>query len=175
MPELDVKKENKMKRIIGFLLLTVILATMLASCGLTVPRPEVKEGKFDVAITYEVNGEVKTLDLVYVCEYDGVAWTLEGTSYRAWNGNFVGYDDGDVIPVLDTEGGKVALCVLIYPEYFMGEPDYIDGFSPVVLTNYIYYEDGNEMIIDDQELIAEEYGVKVIGCKYSEPIENSFK
>ena len=44
----------------------------------------------------------------------------------------------------------------------------------VVLINYIYYEDGNEMIIDDQELIAEEYGVKVIGCEYSEPIENSF-
>jgi hypothetical protein len=56
----------------------------------------------------------------------------------------------------------------------MGEPDYIDDFSPVVLTNYIYYEDGNEMIIDDQELIAEKYGVKVIGCAYSEPIENSF-
>ena len=163
-----------MKRIVGFLLLTVILTAMLTSCGLTVPRPEVKKGEFDVAITYEVNGEVKTLDLVYVCEYDRVAWTLEGTSYRAWNGNFVGYDDGDVIPVLETEGGKVALCVLIYPEYFMGEPDYATDFYPHVLTNYIYYEDGNEMIIDDQELIAEEYGVKVIGCEYSEPIENSF-
>ena len=163
-----------MKRIIGFLLLTVMLASILTSCGPTVPRPEVKEGEFDVAITYEVNGEVKTLDLVYVCEYKRVARTLEGTYYREWKGNFVGYDDGDVIPVLETEGGKVALCVLIYPEYFMGEPDYIDDFSPVVLTNYIYYEDGNEMIIDDQELIAEEYGVKVIGCKYSEPIENSF-
>ena len=30
------------------------------------------------------------------------------------------------------------------------------------------------MIIDDQELIADECGVKVIGCEYSEPIENSF-
>lgn len=164
-----------MKRIIGFLLLTVILAAMLTGCGFTVPRPEVKEGEFDVSITYEVNGEVKTLDLVYVCEYDGVAVTAEGTYYRAWNGNFVGYEDGEVIPVLETAGGgKVAFCVLIYPEYFMGEPDYIDDFSPIVLTNYIYYEDGSEMIVDDQELIAEEYGVKVIGCKYSEPIENSF-
>ena len=163
-----------MKRIFCVLVFILMLVGMLTSCGLTVPRPEVKEGEFDVAITYEVNGEVKTLDLVYVCEYDRVAWTLEGTCYRAWKGNFVGYDDGDVIPVLETEGGKVALCILIYPEYFMGEPDYIDDFFPVVLTNYIYYEDGNEMIIDDQELIAEEYGVKVIGCEYSEPIENSF-
>ena len=30
------------------------------------------------------------------------------------------------------------------------------------------------MIIDDQELIADECGVKVIGCEYREPIENSF-
>lgn len=162
-----------MKRFIGFLLLMVILAAMLTSCGPTLPLPEVREGKFDVAITYEVNGEVKTLDLVYVCEYDRVAWTLEGIYYRAWKGNFVGYDDGDVIPVLETEGGTVALCVLIYPEYFMGEPDYID-FSPFVLTNYIYYEDGEEMIIDEQDFIAEEYGVKVIGCEYSQPIKNSF-
>ena len=162
-----------MKKSICVLIVLLLISLSLTSCGITLPHPEVKEGEFDVSITYEVNGEVKTLDLVYVCEYDRVAWTLEGTCYRAWNGNFVGYDDGDVIPVLETEGGKVALCVLIYPEYFMGEPDYID-FSPIVLTNYIYYEDGNEMIIDDQELIAEEYGVKVIGCKYSEPIENSF-
>ena len=162
-----------MKKSICILLVLLLVSLSLTSCGLTVPRPEVKTGEFDVAITYEMNGEVKTLDLVYVCEYDRIAWTLEGTCYRAWNGNFVGYDDGDVIPVLETEGGKVALCVLIYPEYFMGEPDY-DDFSPVVLTNYIYYEEGNEMIIDDQELIAAEYGVKIIGCEYSEPIKNSF-
>ena len=163
-----------MKKSICALIVLLLISLSLTSCGITVPHPEVKEGEFDVSITYEVNGEVKTLDLVYICEYDRVSWTLEGTSYRVWNGNFVGYDDGEVIPVLETESGKVALCVLIYPEYFMGEPDYIDGFSPVVLTNYIYYEDGNEMIIDDQELIAEEYGVKVIGCEYSEPIENNF-
>ena len=163
-----------MKKTICILIVLSLLPLSLTSCGPTLPSPEVTKGEFDVAITYEVNGEVKTLDLVYVCEYDRVAWTLEGTSYRAWNGNFVGYDDGDVIQVLETEEGKVALCVLIYPEYFMGEPDYTDDFSPIVLTNYIYYEDGCEMIIDDQELIAKDYGVKVIGCEYSKPIENSF-
>ena len=115
-----------MRKLLSALLLAGMFLCMLTGCGSTVPRPEVKEGEFDVTITYEVNGEVKTLDLVYVCEYDRVAWTLEGTRYRAWNGNFVGY------------------------------------------------EDGNEMIIDDQEFIAEEYGVKVIGCEYSKPIKNSF-
>lgn len=164
-----------MKKSICILIICLLLSLSLSSCGLTVPRPEVKEGEFDVSITYEVDGEVKTLDLVYACEYNGVAFTLEGTHHRDWNGNFVGYEDGDVIPVLETtDGGKVALCVLIYPEYFMGEPDYIDDFFPIVMTNYIYYENGEEMIIDDQELVFENYGVRVIDCKYSEPIENSF-
>ncbi len=163
-----------MKKSICILIVLFLLPLSLTSCGLNVPRPEVKDGEFDVSVTYEVNGEIKTLDLVYICEYDGVDLTLEGTSYRAWRGHFDGYEDGDIIPVLETEDGKVALCVLIYPEYFMGEPDYASDFYPHVLTNYIYYEDGVEMIDDDQELIAEEYGVRVIGCEYSEPIENSF-
>ena len=158
-------------------LLCVFLAFFLFSltgCGLTLPRPDIKEGKFDVSVTYEVNGEIKTLDLVYICEYEGVNLSLDGTRYRAWNGHFDGYEDGEVIEVSEIDSGKIALCFLIYPEYFMGEPDYAIDFYPQVLTNYIYYEDGNEMIINDQELIFEDYGVKVIDCKYSEPIENSF-
>ena len=164
-----------MKRIIGVLILASMLAVMLTGCGLTLPRPEVEQGRFNVSVTYEVNGEVNTRELVYICEYEGVEWTLEGTSYRAWNGYFEGYEQGDVIELLETEdGGKIALCILIYPEYFMGEPDYIDDFYPHVLMNYIYYENGEEMIEDDQELIAEDYGVRVIGCEYDKPIENSF-
>ena len=122
-----------------------------------------------------MNGETKTLDLIYLCEYDGVGWTLEGTSCRAWNGHFEGYEDGDVIEVLKNDDGKIVLLFLIYPEYFMGEPDYIDDFYPCVLTNFIYYEDGSEMIDDDQTLIAEKYGVKVINVEYDNPIENTFK
>ena len=158
-------------------LLCVFLAFFLFSltgCGLTLPRPDIKEGKFDVSVTYEVNGEIKTLDLVYICEYDGVNLSLDGTRYRDWNGHFDGYEDGALIEVYEIEGGKVALCFLIYPEYFMGEPDYAIDFYPHVLTNYIYYEDGVEMIDDNQELIAESYGVKIIGCEYDTPIENEF-
>ena len=100
-----------MKKILSVLILTLAVSICLTGCGLTIPRPDVKEGEFDVSVTYEVNGEVKTLDLVYICEYGGIGWTLEGTSYRAWNGHFDGYEDGDVIPVLDIEnGGKIVRC-----------------------------------------------------------------
>ena len=163
-----------MKKLLCVFLALLLPLLCLTGCGLTVPRPDIKDGKFDVSVTYEVNGEIKTLDLVYICEYDGVNLTLEGTSYRAWNGHFDGYEDGDLIEVSEIEGGKIALCFLIYPEYFMGEPEYATDFYPHVLINHIYYEEGVEMIEDDQELIAENYGVKIIGCEYDTPIENEF-
>ena len=166
-----------MKRIISILLLTAALVSMLAGCGLALPAPEIKNGEFDVTVTYEVNGEVKTLDLVYVCKYGGVGYTLEGEVYRSWSGHFKGYDEGDVIDVIDTEdGGKVYLCFHIYAEYFMGEPDYIDNFAPWVAVERLYYdENGDEMIDYDQDEIAENYGVRVIGIEYDEPIQNIFK
>jgi hypothetical protein len=163
-----------MKKLLCPFIALLLLSLYLTGCGLTVLRPEIKEGEFDVSVTYEVKGEIKTLDLVYICEYDGVNLTLEGTTFRAWNGHFDGYEDGALIEISRIDGGKIALCFLIYPEYFMGEPDYAIDFYPHVLTNYIYYEDGVEMINDDQELIAESYGVKIIGCEYDSPIENKF-
>ena len=48
-----------------------MLMGILTSCGIGVPSPEVTEGEFNVSVTYEVYGETKTLDLVYLCEYDG--------------------------------------------------------------------------------------------------------
>ena len=110
-----------MKKIIGFLLLTVMLVVMLTGCGLTMPRPEVKEGSFDFTVTYELNGEVKTVKDTYVCKYKGVSMTLEGIYYRKWKGTFNGGLAGDSIKICDiADGGEIVLAFLIYPEYFMG-------------------------------------------------------
>ena len=169
------KKENDiMKRTLIFLAFVLAAAFSLVGCGPDVPPPEIREGEFNVTVPYEKNGELNALELVYVYEYDGIGWTMDGTYYRDWNGYFVGYSSGDVIEICNTDDGKIALSFLIYPEYFMGEPDYVDDFYPEVLTNLIYYEDGNEMINDDQALIAEDYGIRIIGIEYDEPIENSF-
>ena len=164
-----------MKKTICLFMALLLFSFALTSCGLTMPRPEVKEGEFDVSVTYEVGGETKTLDLVYVCDYDGVKMSLEGTRYRAWNGHFEGYEDGDVIEVTKTDdGSRIVLSFLIYAEYFMGEPDFVD-FYPEAKTERIYFEDGIEMIDYDEELITEEYGVRIISINYEEPIKNTFE
>ena len=53
-----------------------MLSALLAGCGLEVPRPEIKEGEFDFIVTYEYNGEIKTVSGVYVCEFSGISWAL---------------------------------------------------------------------------------------------------
>lgn len=160
-----------MKKLLSALALMLAIAISMISCGSQVPRPKIKEGRFNVSVTYEQDGEVKVASAVYICEYKGVAWTAEGHPYVAWKESFKGdIKDGGVLSIGNTEdGGEILISLLMYPEYFMGDPDYVD-FTPLVRAE-IFYDDRQ---IDDVDLISE-YGVKLIGCEYDEPIENSFE
>ena len=69
----------------------LVLIIMLSGCGSRVARPEIKEGRFNVTVTYEHNGEIKEASGVYVCEYDGVNWwDINADSYANWRGRRCG-------------------------------------------------------------------------------------
>ena len=57
----------------------------------------------------------------------------------------------------------------MYPEYFMGDPEYAN-YTPLIRAE-LWYPDEQT---DDIERIAE-HGVKLISYEYDEPIENSYK
>lgn len=160
-----------MKRLLGVLLLAVLLVSMLTGCGTSVARPEIKEGRFNISVTYELNGERTTLSGVYVCEYDGVVWwTINSDPYVNWKTRLEGELNTETISVCTTDdGGEIFITLLLYPEYFMGDPGYAD-FEPMAKAE-LFYSDSQS---DDEAVIAE-YGVKLIEFKYDEPIENSFK
>ena len=160
-----------MKRFLSIVLLTFISVTFLAGCAPDVSRPEVREGRFNISVTYEQDGEVKEVSAVYVCEYKGIAWTLEAQPYVNWKESFEGdIKDGGVIPICNTDdGGEIFISLLLYPEYFMGDPNYAE-YTPLVRAK-LFYDDEQ---IDDADVIAE-YGVKLIDYKCDDPIENSYK
>ena len=138
-----------MKRKLIALILILMLVGTLISCSIE-PAPKIKEGRFDFTVTYELNGEVKTVEDTYVCKYKGVSMTLEGISYREWKGTFNGGLTDDSIKICDTaDGGEIVLAFLIYPEYFMGEPDYKEFEPSYDLA--VYYYDENGYIIDDSD------------------------
>ena len=161
-----------MRKLLSALLLAGMFLCMLTGCGSTVPRPEVKEGRFNITVTYEYNGEVKEASGVYVCEYDGVNWwDINADPYANWKESYEGdIQDGGIIPICNTDdGGEIFISLLMYPEYFMGDPEHADA-TPLIRAE-LFYEDYQT---DDVDVIAG-YGVKLIDCKYDKPIENTFK
>ena len=161
-----------MKKIFVAIIALLLLSIGLTSCGFGVPRPEVKEGRFNITVTYEYNGEVKEASGVYVCEYDGVNWwDINADPYANWKESYEGdiQDDG-IIPICNTDdGGEIFISLLMYPEYFMGDPEHAES-TPIVRAE-IFYDDRQ---IDDADVIAE-YGVKLIDFEYDKPIENTYK
>ena len=142
-----------MKKLLCFLIVVLLMSFGLTSCGLTVPRPEVKKGEFDFTVTYEFNGELKTVSGVYVCEYGGIDWALDGGSHRDW----VGY----------VRDGTTDECIKLATAE--------DGEEPIAPMFTVRLEDEEGLGFEnDADLIAEVYGARIISYEYDEPIENTF-
>ena len=105
-----------MKKIFVAIIALLLLSIGLTSCGFGVPRPEVKEGRFNITVTYEYNGEVKEASGVYVCEYDGVNWwDINADPYANWKESYEGdIQDGGIIPICNTDdGGEIFISLLM--------------------------------------------------------------
>ena len=161
-----------MKKIFVATAALLLFSIILTSCGANVPRPEIKEGRFNISVPYEHNGEIKTVSGVYVCEYEGVNWwDINADPYANWKEGYEGdiQDDG-IIPICKTDdGGEIFISFLLYPEYFMGDPEYAN-YTPLIRAELWYADEQT----DDIERIAE-HGVKLISYECDEPIENTFK
>ena len=110
-----------MRKIISILLLTVVLTLALTSCGIHVPRPEIKKEEFDFSVTYEINGETKTVSGVLVCEYDGTSWSLDGGYNRSWKGTITGVESGigyETKIGTTEDGGEIIIAYGFNPSYF---------------------------------------------------------
>ena len=168
-----------MKRTLIALVLVLTLACTLTSCGLQVPRPEIKEGRFDFSITYEIFGEVNTLSATYVCEFDGTSWSLDGGYGRDWSayteGDYEGDDDYSAVIGKTEDGGDIILFFGIYPEYFMGDSTADRGApEPSVYITYPENENGEIGLVNGPEEVEALCGAKIISYVYAEPLDNEF-
>ena len=166
---------KKMKLFICVVLVTMF-ATLFSGCMAKVSVPEVKEGRFNFSVTCEINGEGKTYSGVYVCKYDGAYKTLVGEGID-WEGYVEDSEDRGVIPIQTNEDGVIYIDLYFVPEYFMGDPDAICYDIPAPALYMVYHYDNPDEVSyeTDEEIIATNYGVKLISYKYADPIENTFK
>ena len=167
----------------GFVLGLVVSALIAASFMgffITVPKPEIKEGEFDFALTYEVDGDTKVIEGTYVCKFKGVSRQLDGVS-RQWKGYIKDHDDFTDYEIKTTDEGTIKIDLDISSEFFMSDPHYkasgnTDDPKP---EPYIYITSGDSSIEDPaNEVFFSLYegdDVKIISFEYDEPIENIYK
>lgn len=164
------------------LLLVLMLVFTLASCDVE-PAPKIKEGRFNFSITYEQWGEAKTVSGVYVCEYAGRSFTLEGGDFtRDWTGHIEGvenlHETFNAAVCLHTtdDGGEVLLDLSLSAAYFMGEPYLADAvIEPVLFLVYSSEDNLSSTQSGDKDEILELYGLEIVDYQYDPPIENSFE
>ena len=148
------------------------------------PDPTIKAGRFNFSVTYEVDGEVKTISSVYVCEFKESGMLLGGW-YISWNAYIEDpevqalFQDEDMYTdmIVETnEDGTIYLDLMLNPEYFMNEPGYTRGECRPYM--YIKYNEevSNEKDSygEDDVEILESYGVKILSYEYDPPLENIY-
>lgn len=166
-----------MKKLFCITLLIFLLVGTLAGCWLDVLDPEVEKGEFDFSVTYEINGETKTLSGQYVCEYNGMTFALDGGAHREWK-EYI--KDGEleieepIIIGTTKDGVEVTLGLDFYPEYFMDDPVRSREDAPVPYLSVTVTTDEGFYFLQEPEEVEEYCGAKIISYKYDEPIENSF-
>ena len=164
----------KKRKFAGVLILLMMVASLFSGCVAKLPIPDIKKGRFDFSVTYEISGEEKTYSGVYVCEFDGVLTTLVGST-REWKGYIENEKDVD-IPIQTNKDGVIYINFGFSPEYFMGDPDAMYYEAPQPNLYMIYHsDDPEELDITSEEEVIANYGVKLMGYEYAAPIENTFK
>ena len=149
------------------------------------PKPEITYGEFPFTLTYELDGEIKTMEDTLICEYDGVEWTNSGSKERKWKYRFksgreeiilIDFSDKDEIHEL----GYKMLNLYFFcgsPEYYMGETENFRRHPEDMKMIHYHYQTkegkigGSAYSLDEA---FEKYKVKIIDWKITEPIENKF-
>ena len=147
---------------------------MLGYIG-TPTTPVVKEGEFDFALTYEIDGEIKTIEGTYVCKFEKVEYFLDGIN-RKWTGYIKGHEHSDMYALKTTDEGIIKVNPDLSPEFFMSDPHYKSGENtdfpkPEPYLYIVAEESENEYLLNRYE----GDDVKIISFEYDPPIENKYK
>lgn len=48
------------------------------------PSPKIKHGKFPITLEYEINGQKRTVNDTFICNFDGYGSNAANLSFRKW-------------------------------------------------------------------------------------------
>ena len=161
---------------IPVMILVIGLILSLAAClaANIVLTPTVSEHDFHYTVTYELNGETKTLEGVYQCKYDGYSegnnprdryyvgeYTVDGQSTLAHS-----------YTIARKDGAELYIVTLFNDYYLMGDRKN-EGYEPFLAEPYLEAVDKEGYPYDETNMPSE-FTAEIISWEYPEPIENTF-
>ena len=158
------------------LLVAALIAGAFTGAFVSVPKPEIKEGEFDFALTYEVDGETKKIEGTYVCKFDGISRQLDGVG-RKWIGYIKDHDESTNYDIKTTDEGTIKVDLDICADFFMSDPNYpnMKSSDDPKPEPYVYITSGDDSSNEVTFNLYEGDDVKIISFEYDPPVENIYR
>lgn len=158
-----------------------------ANYFIQIPKPEVTYGEFPFKLTYELNGEIKTIEDTIVCEFDGFEVVGESGKYRRWKEYLKSGKEQltllDLRPLKEiNEFGQTMLELYFFygtAAYYMGDESSPYARSGQKLDYVSYKYQTVDGIVGgsgyNADVAWEKYKIKIISWEVAPPIQNIFK
>jgi hypothetical protein len=167
-------KDKRLKR--SVIMLAIGLALSMVACLIVnvIKTPTITEQEFHYSVTYKLNGEIKTLEGIYTCSFDGY---VEGDDPR--NRYYVGeYTvDGQTTSshthtIAERDGATLYIVTIFNNCYLMGDTKALN-YKPDVYEPFLEASDKEGYLYGETELPGC-FDAEIISWEYPEPIENTF-
>lgn len=159
----------------------IILAIGLVLCLVVymitgiLKAPAITQQDFNYSATYKLNGETKTLEGTYRCQFEG---TGEGTEplERYYSGIYLNNPEGSASAqhiIAQQDDLDLHIIFIFTPDFLMGDGDQVDAYEESVNQPYlaVFDKEGYEYL-DDEHL--SKFDAELISWETPQPIENTF-
>lgn len=173
---LTMNKKHLIK-LLAFCLITVLTFISLLVFGFGIEEPEIKEQAFQFSITYEFDGETKTIDDEVTFKFDRAGANLFEADDSYWTQEFKIAKEHTYL--IKNEEHEILLYTGLNPHFYMGDPYFIywaqeaEGDFEKINQPYAYYVVGEKETYDQDE-IAKLTGFKIVSFNYPSAIQNGF-
>ena len=163
-------KNKNLKPLI--LILVIGLIASVAVCLLTgiCKKPTITEHDFHYSVTYKLNGEVKTVEGVYTCKFEGA-----NPGERIYVGEYSDYGlvcHSGTYTVEEKGDFDLGIVTRFNDSYLMGDTRNY-GYKPTLEDPYIMVYDVEGAECEEPE-IFNMFDIEILSWEYPDPLENTF-
>ena len=157
--------------ILGISLILCVIGHLAISVLL---KPAITEQDFHFSITYQLNGETKTLDGIYRCKFEGYEGGEEPYA-RYYSGQYI-YDgqpsESHTYTIAELDGAQLYIVATFNEAYLMGDTNHLD-YGYMLSDPYLEAVNAEGYSYEEGQM-PQEFTSQLISWEYPAPIENSF-